>query len=113
MDNLERFSGDDLKLQITRHHYQEHSGITHPPQEWEPPFSIGDETCRWRYTRCLEDHFIDLSAFYPTCHYLRTWAYAEVRCPQAQEITSLLTTHGTADLWLNGQHLHRQEHFHD
>ena len=116
--DLDRFSGEDFKLQIARHYYEEQSGITQPPQEWEPPFSIGDETFHWRYTRCLEDHFIDLSAgleqpaFYHTYHYLRTWAYAEVKCPRSQEVTFLLTTHGPADLWLNGQHLHRQEHFH-
>jgi len=109
---MDRFAGEDFKLQIARHYYEEHSGITQPPQEWEPPLSIGDETFRWRYTRCLDDHFIDLSAFYRTCHYLRAWAYAEVKCPQAQEVTFLLTTHGPADLWLNDQHLHRQEHFH-
>jgi len=108
---LDRFAGEEFQLQIARHYYEEGSGVTQPPQEWEPPLSIGDETFRWRYTRCLEDHFIDLSAFYPTCHYLRAWAYAEVKCPQEQEVTFVLTTHGPADLWLNGQHLHRQEHF--
>lgn len=110
--DLERFGHEDFKLQIARHYYQEHSGITQSPQEWDPPFSIGDETFRWRYVRCLDDHFIDLSAFYRTCHYLRAWAYAEARCRRAQEVTFLLTTHGPADVWLNGQHLHRQEHFH-
>jgi hypothetical protein len=27
-------------------------------------------------------------------------------------VTCILTTNGPADVWLNGQHLHRQEHFH-
>ena len=109
--DLDRFFGEDSKLQIARHYYEEQSGITQPPREWKPPFSIGDETFRWRYTRCLDDHFIDLSIFYHTCHYLRAWAYAEVKCPQEQEVTFVLTTHGPADLWLDGQHIHRQEHF--
>ncbi len=61
--DLERFAGEDLKLQIARHYYEEDSGITQPPREWDPPFSIGDETFRWWYTRCREDHFIDLSTF--------------------------------------------------
>lgn len=110
--DLERFAGEDLKLQIARHYYEEDSGITQPPREWDPPFSIGDETFRWWYTRCREDHFIDLSTFYHTCHYLRAWAYAEVKCPEACDVTLILTTHGPADLWLNDQHIHRQEHFH-
>ena len=112
VSDLGCFDQEGFKLQIAHHYYEEHSGITQPPQEWEPPFSIGNETFRWDYTHCLDDHFVDLSSFYPTCHYLRAWAYAEVKCPQVQEVSFVLTTHGPVDLWLNGQHLHRQEHFH-
>ncbi|MEA3345144.1 MAG: hypothetical protein U9Q78_02685, partial [Chloroflexota bacterium] len=122
VSDLERFSGEEFELQIARHYYEEDSGVTQSPREWEPPLTIGDEDFRWRYTRCREDHFVDLSGSpgptgrqartgYPIPHYLRAWAYAEVRCPEAQEATFTLTTHGPADLWLNGQHLHRQEHF--
>src|SRR4030095_16587323 len=31
----------------------------------------------------------------------------------AQEVSLILTTHGPADVWLNDQHVHRQEHFCD
>jgi hypothetical protein len=111
--DLDRFGEEDFQLQVARQYYEEDSGITQPPQEWEPHFTIGEDAFYWRYTRCLEDHFIDLSTFYSTCHYLRAWTYAEVRCPQAQEVSLILSTHGPADLWLNGQHLHRQEQFQD
>ena len=123
--NLGHFAGEDLtpseglttaeglKLQIARHYYAEEIEITETPREWDPPLSIGDETFRWRYRACLKDHLLDLSAFYSTVHYLRAWAYAEVKCSQAQKVVLALTTHGPADLWLNDQHLHRQEHFHD
>jgi hypothetical protein len=32
--------------------------------------------------------------------------------PSAQPATCILTTNGPADVWLNGQHVHRHEHFH-
>ncbi|HSR35301.1 MAG TPA: hypothetical protein VLY63_32425, partial [Anaerolineae bacterium] len=52
------------------------------------------------------------TSFYHTCHYLRGWAYAELVLPSAREATLVLTTNGPADVWLGGQHVHRQEHFH-
>ena len=73
---------------------------------------LGETTLTWRYVRCLDDHFVDLTAFYHTCHYLRSWAYAQVIVPAVQQVTLILTTNGPADLWLNGRHIHRQEHFH-
>jgi hypothetical protein len=109
--DLGRFASQDFKVQIARHYYNPESEIPQTPQEWEPPLTVGDETLRWRYVRCLDDHFIDLSAFHDTCHYVRAWAYAELRLSQAQETDLVLTTSGPADLWLNGQHIHRHERF--
>jgi hypothetical protein len=109
--DLERFTGEDFKLEIARHHYQVDAGITQPPVE-RAAFTLGDTQLRWDYFRCQDDHFVDLSAFYHTTHYLRAWAYARVDRPAAQEVTFILTTNGPADLWLNGEHIHRQEHFH-
>jgi hypothetical protein len=108
--NLDRFEGEDFKIQIARHHYQVDSGITQPPVERET-FTVGDTELRWNYVRCRDDHFVDLTAFYHTCHYLQTWAYARVASTTTQEVTFILTTNGPADLWLNGRHIHRQEHF--
>jgi hypothetical protein len=109
--DVERSAGENAKLQIARRYHEPGSGVPQTPQEWEPPFSIGDETFHWRYMRCLDDHLIDLSDSYSSCHYLRAWAYVEVKCPQAQQVTFVLTTHGPADVWLDDQHIHRQEQF--
>ncbi|MFL5804044.1 MAG: hypothetical protein ACJ8CR_20155 [Roseiflexaceae bacterium] len=109
--DLDRFEGQDFKLQIARHYHQPDSGIAQPPAERDT-FAVGDTTLTWRYIRCRDDHFVDLTAFYHTCHYLRSWAYAQLARPAAQEVTFVLTSNGPADLWLNGRHIHRQEHFH-
>jgi hypothetical protein len=109
--DLERFEGPDFKLQIARHYHERDSGIAQTPAERDT-FAAGDTTLIWRYARCRDDHFVDITAFYHTCHYLRSWAYAEVICPEPRETTLILTTNGPADVWLNGQHIHRQEHFH-
>jgi len=107
----------DIQLQIARRHFESESGVTGRPQEWEPPLMMVSvpggtaETFRWRYTRCLDDHLIDFSNFYPTCTYLRTWAYVEVQSPQTHQVTFHLTAYGPADLWLNGKHTHRQVEF--
>ena len=108
--DLDRFQGEDYRLQIARHYHRGISEVHQAPVE-RGSFQIRDTELTWRYYRCLDDHFVDLSAFYPSCHYLRSWAYAQVVSPSAQEVTFVLTTNGPADLWLNRQHLHRQEHF--
>lgn len=108
--NLERFEGEEFRLKIARHYYEPGSGIAAPPVERES-FAVGDTTLTWRYVRCDEDHFVDLTAFYHTCHYLQAWAYAQLECPETRETTFVLTTNGPADLWLNGEHVHRQEQF--
>src|SRR3954447_4904148 len=109
--DLDRFVGDDYKLQIAQHYYQRESGIAQPPAERDT-FAVGETTLTWRYARCHDDHFVELTAFYHTCHYLRSWAYAELICAEPQEVACVLTSNGPADVWLNGQHIHRQEHFH-
>ncbi len=109
--DLERFEGEDFKFQIARHYFEKDSGIIQPPVERET-FTVGDMILTWQYVRCLDDHFVDLTAFYHTCHYLRAWAYTLVVSPSSGKATFILTTNGPADVWLNGQHLHRQEHFH-
>ena len=111
--DLERYQGADYKLQIVRHYHETDSGVIQTPVENEP-FQIGDAKLEWNYFRCDDDHFVDCTAFYHTCHYLRSWAYSRVVSPSAQEVTCVLTTNGPADVWLaeRGEHIHRQEHFH-
>ncbi len=111
VEDLERFTGPEYKLQIARHYHQSDSGITDRPAELAP-LKVGDFEGRWEYVHTQDDHFVDLTAFYHICHYLRAWAYAEAVSPVEKEITLVLTTNGPADLWLNGEHVHRQEHFH-
>ncbi len=109
--DLDRYTGADYKLQIAHHYYDAASGVVQTPAETET-LKLGDYETPWEYVRCRDDHLIDLSAFYHRCHYLRAWAYSQVVSPFAQTVTFTLTTNGPADLWLNGEHVHRQEHFH-
>lgn len=109
--DLDRFQGEDFKYQIVRHYHQADSGVAEPPVEWQT-FTQDDTELRWRHVRCLDDHFVDLTAFYHTCHYLQAWAYTELLSPAEKEVTLVLTTNGPADVWVNGEHVHRQEHFH-
>jgi hypothetical protein len=108
--DLERFEGQDFKFQIARHYYEREPGPAQPPAERDT-FSIGDTALTWRYVRCRDDHFVDLTAFYHTCHYLRAWAYTQVVYPAAQDVTLALTSNGPAEVWLNGRQVHRHEHF--
>src|SRR5262245_19374855 len=100
--DLDRFGGEDFKLAIARHYHEREPGLVQPPVE-RATFGVGDTTLAWHYVRCRDDHFVDLTAFYHTCHYLRAWAYAEVVCDSAQGVNFVLTTNGPADVWLNGQ----------
>lgn len=66
---------------------------------------------RWGYYRCQDDHFVDFSLFRHTWTYLRAWAYTRISLFEAADVTFDLTTNGPADVWINGEHVHRHEHF--
>ena len=108
--DLERFTGPDWKMQIVKHYYQVEPGLDSTPAEYTK-IKSGDFEGEWNYIRTKDDHFVDVSAFYHLTHYLRAWAYTEIASPSEQEINFTLTTNGPADLWINDQHVHRQEHF--
>jgi hypothetical protein len=110
--DLHRFTGDDYKLQIARHYHQVESGITELPAEGQM-LQLGETAARWNYVRCRDDHFVDLSVFHHECTYLRAWAYTELVSTGEQRAacTLCVTTNGPADVWVNGAHVHRQEHF--
>ncbi len=110
VEDLERFQGEDYRQQIARHYHTNASDIHELPVE-RGTFQIHDQVLIWHYGACLDDHLLDLSAYYPTCHYVRAWAYAQVRCPSPQEVTFVLTTTGPANLWLNGRNVYRREQF--
>jgi hypothetical protein len=101
---------DDPRLAIARQHHRRISVVNEPPVEWDT-LHVGDAKLTWNYRRCAMDHFVDLSVFHPAPHYLCAWAYCQLAVPSAQEVTWTLTTNGPADVWLNRQHVHRQEHF--
>lgn len=113
IEDPERFGPGDPRDAIARHYYQAESGIHKLPVERGPltdgVLAVGDFEGVWSYTRCREDHLVDHSAHYPTWHWLRSWAYVQLVSEEAQEVALVLTTNGPADVWLNGQHVHRQE----
>ncbi|MBN1580304.1 MAG: hypothetical protein JXA89_06350, partial [Anaerolineae bacterium] len=109
--DLERFDGPNYKLEIAQHYYQAGSGVTQPPVE-RHPFESQDSGMLWEWVRCQDDHLVERTAFYHTTHYLRSWAYTQVRAQEAHLGTWTLTTNGPADVWINGEHVHRQAHFH-
>jgi hypothetical protein len=104
-------SGPDFKLQIARRLYQPSPGFEQPPLERQP-LQPGDKKLTWRVWRCDDDHFVDLSAFYHTCHHLLSWAFCRVESPVEQTFNAVLTTNGPADIWVNDEHVHRVEYFH-
>ena len=108
--DLERFPGSDFKLQIARQYYQPNHGIEVEPIEYGV-CNVDEFNDKWRYIHTLQDHLVDLSVFHHITHYLRSWAYTEINSPSGQEVRMILTTNGPADVWINDQHIHRQEHF--
>ena len=107
-DNLEEAA---RKLKIAQGRYSAEKAVEGDPIDRGPAVIDGQEL-KWLYTRCLDDHFVDLSTFRHTWTYLRSWAYTQLRLFEAADVTFVLTTNGPADVWINGQHVHRQEHFH-
>jgi len=107
---LERFSGPQYKLQIAQHFFQPEMGLPGNPIEYGS-VKYEEFTGNWQYVRTRHDHLVDLSVFHHITHYLRAWAYTEIASPAEQEVTFILTTNGPADIWINDQHVHRQEHF--
>jgi hypothetical protein len=101
----------ERKLRIVQEKYSWTPDIEGEPVEWQMA-QVGGAEVRWTYTRCQDDHFVDLSLFRHTWTYLRAWAYTRISMLDAADATLELTTNGPADLWINGEHVHRQEHFH-
>jgi hypothetical protein len=99
------------KLEIAEARYDADLEVEGTP-DYNGAFEIEDQTLTWQYVRCLDDHFVNRSTFSHTWRYLRTWAYTELDCFEGQEVTFVLTTNGPADVWLNGEHVHRHAHFH-
>jgi len=96
------------ELQIVRSQCARERGM-HPAPSEGARFEFDGTKLRWEYVRCQDDHFIDLTAFHDTCHYLRAWVYARLVSPAAAQLRLTLTTNGTAKVWLNGRKVHNHE----
>lgn len=112
MPDLERFAENDLKAQIAQHYQSADSGIQELPLELAK-FQVKDcdEPLTWYHYPCLDDHFVNVSDFYHTCHHLQTCVYCVVESSSEQTVEVKLTTNGSADVWLNDAYVHRQAHF--
>jgi len=113
--DLNQYHGEHIKEQIIQRYYEASSGITVTPIERGPLtkglFKVGDYEGSWTYKSCGIDHQIDFSTISAGPHYLRSWAYTQLSCKIAQEVTLVLTSHGPVDLWLNGEHVYREAQF--
>lgn len=109
---VEPLSDDDPgdRLGLIRRRHNPIAEIHSPPAELGS-FQIGEQKLKWRYHRCLDDHLVDLSSFYHLRGHLRAWAYCRLSLPDDQNVTLELFTNAPADVWLNMEHVHRQEHF--
>jgi hypothetical protein len=101
--------GDDARAEAVSQHHQAAPDIVDLPVESATLMFQGQEVS-WRYYRALDDHYLDLSDRYPAGQTLQAWAYAQIDVVAGGPVTLILTTDGPADVWLNGQHIHRQEH---
>ena len=112
IDDLDRYDSENFKAEIASHYHTAALAITQPPLE-RASLNLDnvEQDAKWHVVRCDDDHFVNCSAFYHTCHYLETWAFCHLQSPTEQEITLALTTNGPADLWLNGQHVQQTETF--
>jgi hypothetical protein len=115
--DLKLSSTDADRVRIAEIYNTPFSGVDEPPVQLKELIA-GDARLIWQYWRCAEDHFIHLSRFDATPHYLRSWAYVQVISPVEQSdrcgprVQAVLTTHGPARLWVNGEPVHAHTHFH-
>jgi hypothetical protein len=112
--DLAAFTVDDWKAQLAAHYRQEALPTSEQPAEQTQLIVTedgGKQTFTWQVHHCADDHYVNLTGFYHTMHYLRGWAYAELEAAHECTVTATLTTNGPADLWLNEQHQHRQVDF--
>jgi hypothetical protein len=98
------------KLAAAQQYYSAEIEFTDTPVD-RAYFKVGDAELRWYYTRCNEDHLIDVSAAFPTWQYIRYWAYTQVQASNEQQVTFVLSALTPADVWLNGEHIYRLEAF--
>lgn len=111
-----QYTGDASKQEIIQRYRQDFDWeISETAVERGPlttgQFQVGDYTGSWNYVACREDHFVEQSGFHRAPHYLRSWAYTQLNSKAAQNVRLEFTTHGPADIWLNGECICRQDQF--
>ncbi len=102
----------ETDLALLQRLHEPGSGVTEPVVDLGPLTApSGDaKPLTWRYYRSLEDHLVNLTAEYAAYSHVRAWAYTEIQVPAAQPATLVVTTHGPAEVWLNGVALPRVAH---
>jgi len=109
VDDLTTFEHVDrasLAQAVAAAYHQPVHPVTQPPMELAPLLiggQQGETKLTWRAVQCRDDHLVDYTNFYDTCHYLRTWAYTELVASSPQMATFVLTTNGPVAVWLNGE----------
>jgi hypothetical protein len=101
---------DGTWMEDTYHRYYSlESEVTAPVVDRMPlgPVSLEKPDLIWKYYRCREDHFIDLSSTYRELEYLKSWAFARIALPETGDYRIRIAAAGPFDLWVNGQHMHR------
>lgn len=100
------------KEAIVLQYYDTEHGITTLPVERGPLrsglFKLGEYEGSWSYTAAREDHRIEHTAYTANLTYIRSWAYTQVKCRKPRQVSLSFTTEIPADIWLNGDHIHRQ-----
>ena len=103
---------EERKLEIVAQFHSPELEFQDPPVE-RANFKVGETELSWRYVHCADDHFVATSTKNPTWSYVRHWAHTRIQTSAEQAVNLGLTTLGPADVWLNGEHIHRQEVFSD
>jgi hypothetical protein len=102
--------GGETKLRIARAYTRTIAEVLEQPAE-RGQFVHQGQTLTWQAVTCGDDHFVDLTCFYHTCHFLSAWAYTQVEVDEAHMAAFVLTTNGPADVWINNQHVLGHQHF--
>lgn len=64
---------------------------------------LDQETLRWQYFRCAEDHWLDASGACPPGYRLQAYAYTELYAPAPQEVILTLQSKAAVILYAKGK----------
>jgi hypothetical protein len=98
------------KIEIVRKFHDQKAELAEMPVD-RAKGSVNSVEVTWNYFRCHQDHFIDLTQFYPTWKYACGWAYTRLSVPEPVALQFLLVTRGPAEVWVNGSSICKAESF--